>query len=234
MRSIRASFAQQVLRVSGLPTIAPPAVDPETAARFRTLAYHLEAGDAESLQVIPVLPFLQWLAQARGLLFHGSIRDDLDVLEPICFSRDETPFGDQEALYASSDPVWAIYFATLRRDNGFHGTRNASLGIAGKELYPRWYFFSLNEGALGEGRFGPGTIYALPREPFWAEPPEYGVLDSAHWMAPEPVRPLFRLAVDSADFPFVDLVIAHQPQEPMFATMLRAAAHARRRRRIHP
>jgi hypothetical protein len=234
MNSIRASFARHVLRVLGLPTIAPPDVDPDTEARFRTLADHLEVGDAELLNGIPVLPFLQWLAQARGLLFHGSVRDDLDVLEPIRFSRDETPFGDQQAVYASSDPVWAIYFATLRRDNGFHGTRNASLGIAGEELYPRWYFFSLNEGALGEGRFGPGTIYAVRRQPFRAEPPEYGVLDSAHWVAPEPVRPLFRLAVDPADFPFVDLVVAHRPREPMFATMLRAAAHARRRRRTHP
>jgi hypothetical protein len=28
-----------------------------------------------------VLPFLQWLAQDRGLLFHGSNRGDLDILE---------------------------------------------------------------------------------------------------------------------------------------------------------
>jgi hypothetical protein len=234
MSRIRSSVARQVLRVLGLPTIAPPAVDPETEERFKTVAARLEAGDADSLEYIRVLPFLQWLAQDRGVLFHGSIRDDLDLLEPIRFSRDETPFGDQQAVYASSDPVWAIYFATLRRDDRFHGTRNASLGIAGQALYPRWYFFSLNREALGEGRFGPGTIYVVPREPFRAEPPDYGVLDSAHWVAPTPVRPLFQLAVDPADFPFVDLVVAHRPREPMSATMLRAAAHARRRRRTDP
>jgi hypothetical protein len=53
------------------------------------------------------------------VLFHGSGRDDLDVLEPIRRSRDTTQFGDQEAVYATSDPVWAMYFALLRRGRSF-------------------------------------------------------------------------------------------------------------------
>jgi hypothetical protein len=233
MNGMRKSLARLTLRASGLPRLAAPRLEPETQARFESAVTHsLETGEA--IPDLPVLPFLQWLAQERGLLFHGSVRDDLDVLEPIRLSRDATAFGDQQAVYASSDPAWAIYFATLRRDNGFRGTRNASFGIAGKELYPRWYFFSLNEDALGEGRFGPGSIYVLPREPFRPQPPAYGVLDTAHWVAPLPVRPLFRLAVAPADFPFVDLVIAHRGREPMFATAIRAGAYARRRARTDP
>jgi hypothetical protein len=234
MSSLRRTLARQVLRASGLPSFSAAAIDPETEVRFRTATDRLEAGDAHALGDLALLPFLQWLAQERGVLFHGSIRDDFYVLEPVRLSRDATPFGDQQAVYASSDPVWAIYFASLRRGNGLRGTRNASLGIAGERLYPRWYFFSLNKEALGEGRFGPETIYVVPREPFLAQPPGYGVLDSAQWVAPDPVRPRFRMKVDPADFPFVHFVVAHRPWEPMLATMIRAAAHARRRRRTHP
>jgi hypothetical protein len=146
MSSARATIARQFLRAVGLPRIEPSDV----------LA----------------LPFLQWLAEARGFLFHGSIRDDLAVLEPIRQSRDATPFGDQQAVYASSDPIWAIYFAILRRDNGFVGTRNGSVALVGGAVYPRWYFFSINRDAPRQGRSAPGTIDVVPREPFRPEEPE--------------------------------------------------------------
>jgi hypothetical protein len=233
MSSRRETIARMVLRAVGLPRVDAPTVDPETEAQFGAAADRsLETGDAPT--GIPVLPFLQWLAEDRGFIFHGSIRDDLEILEPVRKSRDETAWGDQQAVYASSDPIWAMYFASLRRNNGFIGTRNGSVGIIGGPVYPRWYFFSINRSAPREGRFGPGTVYVLPRDPFEPEPPEYGVLDWAHWVAPTPVRPLFRVHVQPADFPFQDLLVAHRFREPMLATMLRAAARARLAPRTDP
>jgi hypothetical protein len=230
MSSTRATVPRQFLRAVGLPKVDAPTLDPGTESQFRTAADRsLETGDSPT--GVPVLPFLQWLAEDRGVLFHGSIRDDLEILEPIRKSRDETAWGDQQAVYASSDPIWAMYFASLRRDNGFVGTRNASVGIVGGPVYPRWYFFSINRSAPRESRFGPGTIYVLPRESFEAEAPEYDVFDFAHWVAPTPVRSLFRMRVEAADFPFVDSVVGHRFREPLFATMLRAGARARLRSR---
>lgn len=46
-----------------------------------------------------------------------------DVLEPIRRARDTTQFGDRQAVYATSDPVWAMFFALLRRGRPF-STRN--------------------------------------------------------------------------------------------------------------
>jgi hypothetical protein len=189
-----------VLRLFGLPSVGAPRPDDG------------------------VLASLQRRALRGDVLFHGSRRDDLDGLEPIRRSRDGTEFGDQQAVYATSDPVWAMYFAILRRGRAF-STRNGSIGIGG-ELYPRWYFFSLRGGYHPEP-FANGWVYVLPREGFVAEPPLAGNLDTAQWASPSSVRPVERIAVKPADFPFRGLVVTHREREPMLVTWLRAGVRAR-------
>ena len=190
------------LRLLGLPSLGPPT-----------------AG------VDGVLASLQRRALRGDVLFHGSGRDDLDVLEPVRRSRDKTEFGDQQAVYATSDPVWAMYFAVLRRGRPF-STRNGSIGVAGGELYPRWYFFSLRGGHEDEP-FAPGWIYVVPRKTFTPEPPLRDKFDTAQWASPVAVRPVERIAVEPSDFPFRDLVVTHRAREPMFVTWLRMAVGAR-------
>jgi hypothetical protein len=106
---------------------------PGERASFDEAADELLAG-AEPTTELSLLTLLRWIAQERGILFHGSQRDDLTALEPIRLTRDSTPFGDQQAVFAASDPVWAMYFATLRRGDGFRSTRNGSLGVPGSAL----------------------------------------------------------------------------------------------------
>ena len=130
------------------------------ATRFAEAANQLLAR-AEPPADLSLPTLLRWIAQERGVLFHGSGRDDLTSLEPIRLTRDSMPFGDQQAVFAASDPVWAIYFATLRRENGFRSTRNGSLGVAGDALYPRWYYFTHNEGAGRADRFEEGFGHCL-------------------------------------------------------------------------
>lgn len=170
--------------------------------------------------------FLRWLTERRDVLFHGSARSDLETLAPIRLSRDTTRFGDQQALYASNDPVWAIYFAILRRDAPF-STRNASIGVAGAGVYPRWYSFALLPPADPQTRFGRGSLYVLPRGPFRPEPPQLGVLDTAQWVSPEPVRALARIGVGPDDFPFLQWVGPYDEREPMLFTIARAAVRNR-------
>jgi hypothetical protein len=172
-----------------------------------------------------VLASLQRRALLGDVLFHGSGRDDLNVLEPIRRSRDDTEFGDQEAVYATTDPVWAMYFALLRRGQPF-STRNVSIGIAAGELYPRWYFFSLRGGYHDEP-FEDGWVYLLPREGFIPEPPLAGKLDTAQWVSSSAVRPVGRIAVKPSDFPFRDLLVKHREREPMLVTSLRAGLRTR-------
>jgi hypothetical protein len=46
----------------------------------------------------PKIAFLQWLRTSRPVVFHGSLRDDIDVLKPVRLSRDKGAFGDQQAV----------------------------------------------------------------------------------------------------------------------------------------
>jgi hypothetical protein len=210
-----------------LPPVAP---DPDNEESLHRIATRFESGDARAVRDAPLakVEFLRWLTERRDVLFHGSSRSDLDTLEPIRLSRDTTEFGNQQAVYATDDPVWAIYFAILRRDAPF-GTRNGSMGLAGPGVYPRWYNFSLLPPIDPKTRFGPGWLYVLPRGRFRPEPPQLGVIDTAQWVSPEPVRPVGRIDVEPADFPFLHAVGPYSEREPMLLTILRAAARNRGR-----
>jgi len=229
---VRSAVARRILRLSGLPSLGPVRVDAATEATLNGVADRLEAGDAQAMNDAPVprIEFLRWLAENRAVLFHGSSRDDLAVLEPIRLSRDTTEFGDQQAVFATSDPVWAIYFAVLQRQRPF-GTRNGSLGIAGAGVYPRWYHFSVTRPLDKATRFGPGSLYVLPRGPFTSEPPLRSAFDTAQWVSALPVRPLVRLHVTIEDFPFLDAVVSHRERDPWLLIYLRTVARQRSSRR---
>lgn len=221
-------LARAALEASGLPSLGPISPSREDETRFASAAEDLLVR-AERPSDMSLVTLLGWIAQCRPVLFHGSTRDDLRTLEPIRRTRDSTPFGDQLAVFAASDPVWAIYFATLHRGAGFRSTRNGSIGIP-DALYPRWYFFSHNVGAELEDRFGDGWLYVLPRAVFRPEPSRLGVLDSGQWVSQVPVTPLARIGVSPADFPFIEHVFSHRLDQKMVTTFLRAIRLGRRRR----
>ena len=132
-------------------------------------------------------------------------------------STDTTAFGNQTAVYATADPIWAIYFAVLRRDKGWKGTRNGSLGFAGR----RFYFFAHNRGSESPERFGPGSLYVLPPDTFEAQPVRFGI-DPSHLVSKVPVRPVARLDVTPEDFPFRDRIHHYADDEPIWLSILRA------------
>jgi hypothetical protein len=67
------------LRVARLPTLPPPVVEPGFDENADALLHgeHVER-----------LDFLRWLGRARGVVFHGSPRDDLVELSTERTSRD--------------------------------------------------------------------------------------------------------------------------------------------------
>jgi hypothetical protein len=218
---LRRKLVWGCLRLARLPSLRPPVVDAATEARFAAAADALLAAETSEVPE-PRLDFLRWLAENRPVVFHGSPRDDLQELSTERKSRDSTVWGNQQAVYASTDPVWAIYFACLRRDRGWTGTRNGSMGMAGGPLYPRRYFFLHNRGSASPERFGPGSLYLLPPESFVADEPLAGAIDTAHLVSREPVRPLARLDVTPADFPFRDRVRYYRDGEAEWVSLLRA------------
>lgn len=221
MAALRSKLVWGCLSLARLPSLPPPVVDPATEARFELAADELLTSGAAAVPE-PRLDFLRWLAEHRAVVFHGSPRSDLLELSTERKSRDSTAWGNQQAVYASTDPVWAIYFACLRRDGSWTGTRNGSMGRAGGPLYPRRYFFLHNQGSASPDRFGPGSLYLLPPETFVADQPLAGAIDTAHLVSHEPVEPLARLDVTPEDFPFRDRVGYYRDGEPNWISLLRA------------
>ncbi len=204
-----------------LPSLGPVVVDADTEAEFDAAADALLGGEPTELPARR-LDFLRWLAENRAVVFHGSPRGALSELSTERKSTDTTQWGNQQAVYASSDPVWAVYFACLRRDGGWTGTRNGSMGAAGGPLYPRLYFFVHNRGSRSPDRFGHGSLYLLPPDTFVADAPLLGGIDTAHLVSHVPVKPLARIDVTPEDFPFRDRVGYYRPREPLLLTLFRA------------
>ena len=220
-KGLRSRLLLFYLRLARLPSLPPVVVDADVAAEFARLADALVAGKTMVIPE-PRLEFIRWLAENRPVVFHGSQRDDLTELSTERRSRDTTVWGNQQAVYASEDPVWAIYFACLRRDGGWKGTRNGTMGQAGGPLYPRRYFFLHNRGSASPDRFGPGSLYVLPPDTFVADEPIAGVIDVAHLVSREPVTPLARIDVTPEDFPFRNRIGYYREREPIFISLLRA------------
>ncbi len=220
MAALRTRLVWGCLGLARLPSLRSPVVDTATEARFAAAADDLLAGEAIAVPE-PRLDFLRWLGQNRAVVFHGSPHHDLVELSTERRSRDATAWGNQQAVYASTDPVWAIYFACLRRDRGWTGTKNGSMGRAGGSLYPRRYFFLHNRGSASPERFGPGSLYVLSPATFVADEPLAGAIDTAHLVSREPVKPLARLDVTPDDFPFRDRVGYYRDGEPNWISLLR-------------
>lgn len=195
--------------------LKPPAERPGFAAAADSLLRGERVEPPE-----PRVDFLRWLGANRDVVFHGSPLGGLTELSTERKSRDATVWGDQTAVYASSDPVWAIYFAVLRRDNGWEGTRNGSVGFVGGKR--RFYFFVHNRGSESPDRFGPGTLYLLPPDSFDPQPPVLGVVDLAHLVSRVPVRPLNRISVTPEDFPFRDRIGYYRDGESPLISIFRA------------
>ena len=125
----RTGLVRSLLRVSGLPSLEPVAVGPEAEevlpkiARASRWATERRSGGAAAEGRLPAPA-----DPNGGRSSYGSARSDIETLEPVRLSNDTTEFGNQQTVYASNDPVWAIYFAILRRDPPFE-RRNGSIGI---------------------------------------------------------------------------------------------------------
>ncbi len=225
---MRALLARSVLRLLGHEAHPPVTDDPsfeETARRFVDPA----AGDWIDPAVVPSkVAFLQWLRRHRPVVFHGSARDDIDALQPIRLSRDAGAFGDQQAVYASDDPVWAMYFALLRK-RVVRWTRNSCSRVVGdgRDRLPR-YAFAVDAQAPADGRLGPGTVYILPRELFEADRPAFGVIDPCHLVAKGEVPVLAKLRVEPGDFPFADAIFAAERGGELRFTLAHWRARLRR------
>jgi hypothetical protein len=197
---------------------------PEMAAAFDQLVDRNTAGGFG--QEIPYdLPYPKWLfldylASSRGWKLHGSQIGDLAVIRPIRNSRDSREFGDQPAIYATQDPLWALFFAVLKRDSLQGPIMNGAIHLQdSRGAVDRRYFFCVDAPTLRTFPWGPGAMYLLPGEGFEPDPDQEGLtLDEyrllvTHWLHRGELQPVARLAVTPEDFPYLHQVWGYDPAE---------------------
>jgi hypothetical protein len=179
------------------------------------------------------LPWQKWqflchLADHHDIALHGSGNPNIALFEPRQ-SNDLSEFGNQKAIYAASDGLWAMFFAVVDRDRVMSVT-NACVRLADKTgtLQGPYYVFSISQSALPSQPWRTGTVYLLPRRTFTVQTPlpfgSYQV-HIAQLASFVPVQPLAKLTVTPDDFPFLSQIRGHDDERLQeYATALQTGA----------
>ncbi len=164
----------------------------------------------------PRWQFLSFIGATKDVVLHGSCRPDLDIVEPKQ-AQDIRAFSAQRAIYATTDGIWAIFFAILDRQHYPMSLCNTC--VQARLPSGQWsdplYFFSITRSALAQRPWCRGAVYILPREHFAQEPSQqYNGVEVMfpHWMSEVSAKPLGRMIVGTEDFPYLAQIRGHDDE----------------------
>ena len=161
--------------------------------------------------------FLSSLAERRRIAFHGTGNPGIELFEPRQ-PIDFAPFGDRKAVFATSDPIWAMFFAVVDRDRFSITLANGCIALFDAEGHAGvpHYFFSISRGPLPQRPWRSGHLYFLPAESFVEQSPgTYGghAARVPQLASPVAVAPFARLKVAPDDFPFLAAIRGHEDDQ---------------------
>lgn len=165
----------------------------------------------------PKWQFLSYLCQARNLVLHGSQNMNIETVQPRKAS-DVRAYSAQEAIYATTDGIWVIFFAIVDRPNFKLSLFNSCLTarLAPEQILGPLYFFSITHSALVQNPWRNGAIYILPNSTFEREPAQQMMgaeITFPHWISTQPARPFAKLGVEPQEFPFLAQVHGHDDEK---------------------
>lgn len=172
--------------------------------------------------------FLCYVADHHDFAFHGSGDPNIALFEPRQ-SNDLHEFGNQKAVYAASDGLWAMFFAIVDRARVMSIT-NACIRLEEDTgaVHGPFYEFSVSQSALASQPWRTGTVYLLPRKTFTTQPPMAlgsSKVHIAQLASRVPVQPVAKLTVTPVDFPFLLQIRGHDDQRLQeYATALQTGA----------
>ena len=207
-------------------------VDESTKVAFDDLL-NRTLGTRECPTIDFSLPWSKWqflchLADHHDIALHGSGDPAIALFEPRQ-ANDLNEFGNQKAVYAASDGLWAMFFAIVDRDR-VQSITNACVRLADETgvLHGPYYVFSVSQSALPGQPWRTGTVYLLPRSTFTTQPAiAFGPyqVHIAQLASFEAVQPLAKLTVTPEDFPFLRQIRGHDDQRLQeYATALQTGA----------
>ncbi len=176
----------------------------------------------------PKWQFVCHLADHHKIAMHGSGNPDIPVFEPRQ-SSDLNEFGNQKAVYAASDALWAMFFAVVDRDR-VASIANACMSMTDQAgaVHGPFYVFSVSQSALPGKPWRKGTLYLLPNKSFVTQPQmAYGPyqVHFAQLASFEPVQPLAKLTITPEDFPFLLQIRGHADERLQeYATAMKTGA----------
>ncbi|HJQ73478.1 MAG TPA: hypothetical protein VJ814_01235 [Gaiellaceae bacterium] len=174
----------------------PRLTEADREAFDRLLAATPEGGDVAYDLAQPKWWFLHH-AVGSGLLLHGTNESGVGLLGT---RANNDAFGAPvEAVFASDDAIWPLYFATVRREALRYGYINWAVHVRDSSRY----VFSIGADPADAGSWSDGTIYLLPGGSFRRT----GM--SRELVSDTAVAPRARLAVTPDDFPFRSQTIEH-------------------------
>lgn len=174
----------------------PRLTEADRAAFDRLLAATPDGGDVEYGLPQPKWWFLHHSA-GSGFRLHGTNQGGLEVLGT---RAQDDAFGvPVDAVFASDDAIWPLYFATVRREALRYGYINWAIHVRDSSRY----VFSIGADPAAPDSWTHGTIYLLPGESF------HRTGSSRELVSETAVKPRARLAVSPEDFPFRRQTIEH-------------------------
>lgn len=160
--------------------------------------------------------FLCGVANRRQIAFHGTGDPNIESFEPRR-PIDFAAFGDQNAVFATSDPIWAMYYAIVDRNRYRITLNNGCILLLDSEGHPGTphYYFSISRNALRRRPWRAGYVYLLPAGSFVEQPSGMYAGQRARvpqLASPIAVEPFARLRVAPSDFPFLAQIRGHDDE----------------------
>jgi len=166
----------------------------------------------------PKWEFLTYLCDTREVVLHGSQNAGITEVEPRQ-ANDIRTYSNQNAIYATTDGIWVIYFGILDRKKYpemslFNSCLQAR--VSADQLSEPMYFFSISQPVLIKKPWCEGVIYILPRQLFEQEAPQQimGVeVIFPHWISTSPAKPWAKIRVGPDDFTFLEQIHGHDDKK---------------------
>lgn len=161
----------------------------------------------------PKQRFIQYIARNRNVLLHGSNNKFIQEFE----TKRQTLYNGEyaNAVFATKDGIWPVFYATLDKSKLHGNIRNACLVTRkGK----KFHYFSISQESSLSNPWMNGMIYFLPTNTFHKASNELVSFDE--WISKVSVIPLARMEVEVNDFYFHSKVSVHKSKEPLYKTWI--------------
>ncbi len=162
----------------------------------------------------PKYKFLRYLSLHKSIVLHGSNNKQINSFEP----REQTLFNGKKttAVFATKDPIWSSFYATLDKKKIIGDIRNGSISTNNKKMF---HFYSLTKPTLLNDPWISGMIYLLPEDSF-SHIAGDDTIQFNEWISMTAVTPIVKIEIEPSDFYFRNKVASHRSNESIIRSWL--------------